>query len=426
MKQVLIVTYFFPPYPTIGSVRLGGLAKYLPEYGWKPVVMTPVLPGTVDTRYHVVQTPYEDRVLKMEKKLNISAKRSEKGLVNSLIFNKQGERRPYVGKLINMAGEVLSYPDGKKAWIPIALKAAGDILRKHPVNAMISSSMPHTTHLIAHKLKKTHGVPWVADFRDLWTNNPYYSYSRIRNLMETRLEQATLTNADALSITSKPWADDLARLHGRERVHVIHNGFDPEDFTKTVPLTERFTITYTGGLYDGKRDPELLFAAMRDLIDQGVIDPGDVEIRFFGWPQGWLETKINRYGLTGIAVQHGVVPREDAIHHQQSSQLLLLLNWDTPRERGTYTGKVYEYFAAKRPILSLGAPKGVLTDLLDCTQTGKYACTKNELKAILTEDYQTFKETGQVPYHGVDREVNAYSHMNMAGKFADILNQITA
>ncbi|MBU0993169.1 MAG: hypothetical protein KJ737_11805 [Proteobacteria bacterium] len=424
MKNVLIVTYFFPPFPAIGSVRLGGLAKYLPQYGWKPIVLTPKLPGKIDPVYHVVETPYEDRILRLERKLNISTKPTGKGGLKRLIFNPKGERRPYIGKMINIAGEVLSYPDGKRSWIPVAVKSAGKLFNTYPIEAMISSSRPESVHLIANQIKKEYHIPWIADFRDLWSNNPYYSYSRIRNSFEKKLERKTLSCADALSITSLPWAEDLATIHGNARVNVIHNGFDPENYPDSR-LSKKFTLTYTGVLYDGKRDPELLFMAVKNLIDEGKIVKDDLAIRFYGPLQGWLEEKIGKYHLQDVAIQYGKVARQDAISKQLESQLLLLLNWNDPKERGTYTGKVYEYFAARRPILSIGAPKGVLTDLLDETGAGKYAFDGDGLKNIVLGYYQEFKQRGSVRYTGREERIDEYTHYKMAGKFAKILDQIT-
>jgi len=422
MKKVLLITFFFPPIPAAGTLRLGGLAKYLPEFGWEPTIITPTLPGEPDPRFKVIQTPYLDRIDSTQNKL--SGANSKSKLLGSLISSNNFKNRPYVDKLINIAGEVLSYPDGKKGWKPVAVDIAKPVIENTSFDAMFSSSSPVTVHLIAHELKTLFGIPWMADLRDLWTQNPYYPYSRIRKSFERRLETKIFSKVDALSTTSRPWADDLQRLHNTKAVHVIHNGFDPDD-VDSAPLTKEFTISYAGTLYGGKRDPSPLLQVLEELIDEGRINTEDVRVRFYGRTHDWLERKIKKHRLTDIVKQYGLIPRSDALNNQRESQLLLLLNWNDPIEVGTYTGKVYEYFAAKRPILSIGAPKGVVTDLLEETATGACANDVPGIKDIFMKYYSEYKESGEVSYQGKADRIDKYSHREMANKVANVLDSIS-
>lgn len=423
MKTVLILTYSFPPIPNIAAVRPEGLANYLPEFGYAPLILTKALPGPPDPKYQVIQTDYEDRSARLENKTPVLLKKSGKNAWRSLFRTKENEQRPYIKKMINLAGEVLSYPDGKKGWIPIVEDASREIFEKHKIQAIISSSPPATLHMIANNLKNRYQVPWIADFRDLWTGNPYYPYSRIRKFFEKKLEIKILKNADTLVTTSDPWARDLSGLNKTVPVETIYNGYKPETY-EPLPLTKEFSITYAGSMYDGKRDPEQLFVALNSLIKKGKIDKTDVDVRFYGRHQGWLEQKIRENDLAGIAVQNGMVSRDESKKKQRESQLLLLLNWNSPKECGTYTGKVFEYLAAGRPILSIGAPKGVITQLLDETNAGKYALSTGELENIVLEYYKEYKKEKKIGYHGNVTEIEKYSHRVMAKKFAQILDKI--
>lgn len=132
-----------------------------------------------------------------------------------------------------------------------------------------------------------------------------------------------------------------------------------------IPLTKEFTITYAGTLYDNKRNPTPLLRALREFIAEGLINPDITRVRFFGPPEYWLEREIIKHNLGEIVKEYRTVPRDVTLARQRESQILLLLNWDDPREVGVYTGKLFEYLAAKRPILAIGGPKGVVSELLE-------------------------------------------------------------
>jgi len=407
----------------MGSVRLGGLAKHLPEFGWQPTILTHTLPDKPDPQFQVIQTEYRDRYARMEEGLKIQGSNTKKRMLSRLVLDENEVRRPYIERLINLIGEILSFPDGKKAWKPIALDAAHRLFNNRKVDLLFSSSSPVTTHLIAHDLKRRYNIPWMADLRDLWTQNHYYPYSPLRKFFERRLERKIFSQANALSTTSDPLADDLRRIHSIPSIHTIHNGFDPME-VEEVPLTDEFTITYAGALYQGKRDPGPLFQALEELIETQQIDPAVLDIRFYGRKQAWLDKKIQKYNFEKIAQQYGFLPRTEALKKQRESQLLLLLNWNDPREVGTYTGKIYEYLAARRPILSIGAPRGVVTDLLDQTQSGAYAINGEELKRVLMKYYHEYRTQDGIPYHGIEDIINLYSHREMAKKFSIVFDEI--
>ncbi|HEY4712530.1 MAG TPA: glycosyltransferase [Dehalococcoidia bacterium] len=424
MKKVLIITYHFPPRPTVASLRPLGLARYLPEFGWEAVILTAALPGKPDPHFKVVETQSHDslgfgkKLLKLDSQSPLIAQVKNK-------LNVRSERSP-LDFILAAIGGIIAYPDPQKGWQCFAVEAGADILRQQNIKAMISSSPPVTSHIIAKRLKDEFKIPWVADFQDLWTQNYYYLYGLIRKVIERRLELNTLSAADALVTVSQPAADDLRSLHKQKTVHSIPNGFDPTEVNITPgKLTDKFTITYTGNLYPGKQSPEPLFAALCDLITEGSIDGGDLEVRFYGIELGWIAKHAERYGLTDIVRQFGVVPREIALNKQRESQLLLLLKWNDPKQRGAYSGKVFEYLAARRPALVVGGFPDVVDQLLNETKAGVSAQTEEDVKAVLLRLYQEYKSTGAVSYAGDEAETSKYSHREMARKFTSILDIIT-
>lgn len=410
--------------PAVGGIRLYGLAKYLPEYGWNPIMLTPVLPGEPDSQFRVIQTPYNDVVALWKRCMGLNTKES---LNEQFGVSKAKNRPSIIDRLVYPLNEIITYPDAQRGWYKHAIQAGDQILQEVKIDAILSSSKPETCHLIARDLAEKYQIPWVADLRDLWTQNPYSNHCALRRFAEKRLELRTLGKASALVTVSKPLADDLSCLHTHKPVYVITNGFDPEEACFDPPeLTDKFTITYTGALYGGKRDPAMLFDALKNLLSDGVIDPDRVEVRFFGSKDPWLFDEIRNANLDGIVKISGFVPREQALQRQRESQLLLLLLWNNPEEKGVYTGKVFEYLAARRPIIALGGPEeSVVKDLLNETRAGHYTSSLEDLEAALSRYYSEYVRTGAVP-RTEESAIFKYSHLEMAKKFAAVLDKVVA
>lgn len=425
MKKVLIISYFFPPRPSIASLRPGGLAKYLPRFGWEPIILTAELPEKINSPYRIIETPYPGDASDLIKKmLRIDTKkRLDEGLGIPKALRES--KNHVIQNILTFFYGFLIFPEEHKHWYSPGLKTAHDFLRTEKVDCILSSSSPITTHLIAKKIKDQYGIPWMADLRDLWTQNHYYLFGPIANAIEKRMELKTLAGADILATVSTPLVETLKLLHGDKEILSIPNGFNPDELGKGQ-ISKDFVITYSGGLMQGKRDPEMLLQALQSLLNEKKIDPNKVSINFWGRKLYWLEQDIEKYGLQQIVHQKGETSRHQILEEQRNSQILLLLNWNDPREIGVYTGKTFEYLAAQRPILALGSPKGsVIHDLLSTTQTGNYPLTVEELKRYILKSYNEYLTTGEVLYNVVPEELNKFSHIEMARKFADALNKIT-
>ena len=339
-----------------------------------------------------------------------------------LTSKKYSRIRPFLKSLYNYYREITHYPDSEKGWKPFAVKAGDKLLQNEDIDAMISSSSPVTSHLIAKELKSKHKIPWVADFRDLWTQNHNYPYSTFRKFFERKLEIKTLSPADALVTLSPPAAEKLKILHKRKRIYMITNGFDPDKMGNgKANLTSKFTITYTGQIYK-KQDPSKLLAALKDLISERAIDPKDVDVRFYGPENVLLAKKIEEYRLSATVRQCGIVPREISFEKQRESQLLLLLKWEDPLERGIYTGKVFEYLAAMRPILATGGTNDVVKELLTETSAGIDAQTVEDIKSTLRKLHAEYKLRGKVSYQRNAEKVDKYSYRENAKKFVEVIN----
>jgi glycosyltransferase involved in cell wall biosynthesis len=425
MNKVLIISYYFTAGPTAAGLSPLGLARHLPEFGWKAVVLTSAMAAPPDLRCDVVSTKHYDSFNWVKKLLKLNSEQTLMAQIAQL-KRKLGIKsaRSPLDFILAAIGEVTAYPDLQKGWRRLAVESGKDILKQQGIKAIISISPPGTAHIISKELKDEFKIPWVADFQDLWTQNYYYPYSPLRRMMERRLELKTLSAADAIVTVSEPAAVELGELH-KHKVYSIPRGFDLAEVNHAGGnLTSKFSITYTGNVYPNRQSPEPLFAALYDLISQRDIDSGDIEVRFYGAQAGWIEKMASRYKLTNIVKQFGPVPREIALAKQRESQLLLLLKWNDPRHRGVYTAKVFEYLAARRPVIAVGGYHDVVNELLDETGAGVCGQTGEEIKKLLLPLYREYKLNGAVNYSGSETEANKYSFKEMARKFAFILDSI--
>lgn len=420
MRRLLIVTYHYPPRPSVGSIRPKGLVKYLPDFGWECVVLTPRLEGTRRANENVIETDYIDVIGEWKERLHLNREQSLHEQFHLPLASKPNRTLPFTS-LIESLRSVLAFPDPTKGWIRFASDEIHQLLGRH-FDAVISSAPPFTSHLVARRAQRLLQLPWIADFRDLWAENVEKS---LLQPFERLLERKTLASADALVTVSEVWAQRLRAAYRDKQICTIANGFDPDDYARNGHrLTDQFSITYTGQLYRGRRDPTPFLETIRELIVEGVLARDNLQVRFYGAVEPWLTTSINALGLSDITEIAGTISRHEAIERQRESQILLQLGWYDPREKGQHTGKLFEYLAARRPILAVGGAPGVMTDILAETGAGVHVQSKIEMRHYLTAAYRHFKIMGCVPYDGNERAINQYTHAEMARKFADLLNSV--
>ncbi len=424
MPRVLLITFCYPPTQVIGSVRPAGLAKFLPQFGWDVLVLTPRAKRT-SSDPGIVQTDYKHVVDVWKTRLGLDGKRSVHQQLRLPVSSQPGGGHFYT-RILDLAKYVITYPDEMKGWIPFAQSALEEIAKRGPkIDAIVTTSPPISSHLIGAKAKTLLGCPWIADFRDLWSQNLSNSYPKL-DAIQIGLEKRTLKQADALVTVSQPWAARLQQSHPAKQVFTITNGFDPEHFSSVSRrLTEKFTITYAGLLYQGRRDPRQLFEVLRELFDEKIMSPEDVRVRFYGRIEPWVAALVNQYRLEEVVTIHGVVTREEALQRQAESQILLMLGWTDPRETGQHSGKLFEYLGAARPILAIGGSPSVLTDTLRETAAGTHAFSKTDVRTFLMDAYGDFKSGGFVPYHGDEAAIGKYTHFHMARGFAEVLNLVS-
>jgi glycosyltransferase involved in cell wall biosynthesis len=411
------------------SPRIPGIARYLPEHGVQVTVVAPRTTGTsgrhgappadAATSVRLVETGGGASVTGIE--------HSMAGALGKIRRTRVGMVSGAVRKLVSLYREVAWFPDRDRRWVPHACRAAADLLSRERFDVLLTSSSPVSCHVVGRRLKRRFGLPWVAEFRDLWSQNHAYPYSVLRRWIERRFEKRTMSSADVLVTVADALASKLRRLHGKP-THVIYNGFDGAVYRNRVPLTPEFTITYTGQIYPGKQNPGLICRAIRELIDGGEMDPRHLVVRFFGPFSEALAQIVSSLDLEGIVGQRGLVSPLAASSRQMESQLLLTFNWEDSTEKGLYSQKIFEYLGARRPILATGGWHGhdVREELIDSAGAGRYCTTVEEVKAALRVWYQEYREHTSICSTTNESVIRAFEYQTLAGRYGGIIERALA
>ena len=162
---------------------------------------------------------------------------------------------------------------------------------------------------------------------------------------------------------SEPWAETYRRRYGKPTI-VVYNGYDPRDYTIEADAEAAgingLTIAYTGAIYPGRRDPSALFEAL-PMMDGGN---GWCRVEFYGTNPDHVFPLADKFGVRDLVYVYPRVPRKESLAIQRRSDILLFMQWNDPKEQGNVPGKLFDYLAARRPILGLGLENGVPASII--------------------------------------------------------------
>ena len=422
------MTYYFPPSGGAGVQRPAKWAKYLRQLGVEPVVLT-VREGAY---------PHRDEAMVADVAgLEVVRTRAPDpfGLYGTLTGRSRDEavadRSGRVGESAAVAERVSRWirgnvfvPDARVGWIPFAIARARRMHRAAPFDAVLTTGPPHSVHLIGRHLQRALGVAWVADFRDPWTEIHYVDAlrrGRLASRLDRRLEQSVLDRADALLTVSEPLRAALAD-RARGTVHVVRNGFDPDDVAGSPPLpdTSRFTIAYVGTLYGV---PSSLLDAIATCRRAGC---DRMHLTVVGAvPPAFARAVEDRELAEAVRVRPPVA-HDEAVRVMRSASLLVLtIETSWSYASGVVPGKTYEYLAVGRPVLGLG-PEGDAADILRATGAGDML-DPDATEAIVSQlaDHYRAWERG-TPREGARPEaIASYSRRAQAQQVVDVLAALT-
>ncbi len=386
MKKVLIVSYVFPPMAAVGGQRIVNFCKFLPQFGWTPVVLT--VKGGVNTSWDA--TPLKsipetiiyrsltfEPLLKREMK---SAKSKEPYLPSedTGTISSEPKKPSLLGRLKRFIRLSLSVPDFAILWIPFGVAKGIRAVRKEKVSVIVSSSPPVSAHIVASLVARMTGRPHLVDFRDLWTLNHNYNqrgYPEYFKKYDRFWERMVLKRAKLVTTASPGFSRQMAtHLNGslNGKIETITNGFDygevnlEEEFPASDKKCLRFL--YAGTLYS-HFNPVFFLESLADWQKEDRIDPATVAIDFYGNYDYDYKEWVGKLGLGAMVRFHGFIPRAELLKIIKKADYLLLLLGFQPEAANVIPAKLFEYLASGAKILAL-APDGVTSELIKKYEAG--------------------------------------------------------
>lgn len=424
-KTVLVITYYWPPSGGPGVQRVLKTVKYLAELGWRAIVLTPAqgeypaldrsLECDIPTTCTVVRTRAIEPFGFYKGLLGL---KKESALPVALLTQESNSWKKKLTAWIRMN---LFIPDARIGWKPFAVHAGKKIIRRERPDLIFSSSPPHSLQLIAEKLSAWSGIPWVADFRDPWTN--IYHYDQMNRTSSTarkdkRLEQRVLHRASQVTAVSKGFFPDFDHPG---KITVIPNGYDPADMPErgAVRRNDKFTIRYMGSM-KRRQVVDAFFKLMQDLAD----DPNTkdrIRVELIGRMDPGVQQIVREMKLDETVRLAGYMDHDRAMQKIAEADLLLLVIGRGNRNQNILTSKLFEYLMMKKPILAYGPVDGEASRILQETGTGKMFDYEDlsGTRAFILKQCGNWKD-GQSEGNPQTIDIERYSRLNLTRQFVNL------
>ena len=406
-------------------------AKYLPAEDWQPVIYTPENPeltavdknleNDVPPEAEIIRTriaePYGIYRL-------LGGNRDRKGDRVREVNPINGGSKSWKQKISLFIRANFFIPDPRCLWIGPSVKFLTKYLKEHPVDVIVSTGPPHSMHLIAQKVARKTGLPWIADFRDPWTRMFYFKHlpltSKARR-KHTALEKGVLDSASAIVTVTKPLQKEFGEMTGTP-VHCITNGFDEEDFRQVIEPDGFFNITHTG-LFAEDGNPETLWKVLADKCRESQEFSNLLRIRLIGKTDKKITESIVACGLAENLRELGYQTHQVATAEQMGASVLLLPQRKEPEYKAVLTGKIFEYIASGHPVLGIGMTECAMADVLDETGCGKMFDwdDRNGIRQFIDDCWEKFKADDlTVEAQGIAR----YSRKVLTGEMARLMESL--
>lgn len=422
MKKVLLITYYWPPAGGPGVQRWLRFVTYLREFGVDPVLLIPENPEyPLQDPSLIEEVPADIRIYRLKiseplqwggRFLRKDVKRISSGIIS--------ERKPsLVERLLIWIRGNFFIPDARVLWVRPAVAYLKKVLRAENIDTVITTGPPHSMHLIGLQLKKDCGIRWIADFRDPWTSIGYHKKLKLGTLAANKhkaLEKEVLMSADKVLVTSRTTGKEFEALTGRP-VIVITNGYEEKDYRTSAAVPDsHFTISHIGSLLAG-RNPEALWQALGTLAQENQEFRKAFRLQLAGVISPEVLESIKDHGLEPFLEQLEYMPHSGVVNLQRQSQVLLLIEINSEETRGILPGKLFEYLAAKRPVLAIGPEGWEAGDIISETGAGVvYGYDSGEAILHLLRDWFERYEKGSL--HVEPAGIEKYSRRELTRKLA--------
>ena len=431
-KKVIVVVYYWPPSGGIAVQRWLKMVAYFNEAGWEATIVAPEgadypiideeIAKKVPKDVNILKIPIWE-VRNIYKKL--AGGKEGKDVKPDDLFFTDSTKRSWKQKISLWIRGNLFIPDARVTWVNPVVKYLRKYLERNTYQAIITTGPPHSVHLIGQKIKKSYPkIQWIADFRDPWTEIEYHDKMLLSNWAHHRhlkLESEVLKEADVITTVSETWAQNF-RNKGADKVEVIINGFDEADFMEFESRdSSKFSISHIGTMV-GDRWVETFWLAVKEIISENVEFAQDLTIRILGRTDEIIWSGIDRLELMDYVENLGIKSHKKAIDEMaNASILLLIINRVEANSKGRLTGKIYEYIAAKKPILLIGPENGDAAKLV--VQDGFGLAVgyddKLKIKSAILEFYNNWREKEK---EFLGKDISKFSRRYAAGELIKLLD----
>lgn len=422
MKKILIISYFFPPLGGPGVQRVLKFVKYLPDFGWEPIVLTvknieyiaydkSLLKEIPNAQIHRTESLDPMRLLYFLEKF-----RNKK----SRIYTETSDaKRSFFRDIFPI--------DSKIGWLPFAYHEGCKLIKENAIDALFATVGPYSSSILGYKLAEKFHIPLIIDYRDLWKGKPDISYySKFHQRFSDKYERRSLEAAAKVIVCTKSMKSQL-QFHfpkaAKSKIDVIFNGWDKQEFDKVKPDSksqDKFVITYTGGFY-GEQTPKFFIDAVSDLILENKL-PENTEIRFVGNFYKCIKDILSIPKLKKVMKIIPQVSHQESIRYMKESDVLLLFiakeNSDS-----IITQKLFEYLAVQKLILAMIPVKGDASKILQETNTALISEIDdiNEIKSNIIRIIEISRNGNKIFDFSENMQ---FERKSLTGKLAEILNKL--
>lgn len=424
-KQVLIITYYWPPAGGPGVQRWLKMVKYLPEFDIEPIVYCPQNPSypIVDESL-LKEIPKQIKVIKQPIKepyrfANLLSNKSATTISSGIIPKKK--KQTLIQRLLLYVRGNFFIPDARKSWVKPSVVFLSDYIKTHNIETIITTGPPHSLHLIGMALKQQLKVKWLADFRDPWTTIGYHKQLKLTSSSAEKhrqLESNVLQSADGIIVTSENTKTEFATKTNTP-IKVITNGYDSHHLHRPEK-DKQFTVAHIGSLLS-ERNPKQLWQALRELCDENDDFRSAFRLKLIGVVSEEVLHTLADFQLDQYIDNLGYRSHDDAIIEQMASRILLQIEIDSEDTKAIIPGKLFEYMASETPIIAVGPNGSDVERILRATNTGHYFGyhDKDKIKSQFLLYFQAYKSnTLSVQAIGLQQ----YSRKSLAKSLSELLN----
>jgi glycosyltransferase involved in cell wall biosynthesis len=413
--KILIISYFFPPYNIVGSIRIGKFSKYLTKLGNEVKVITVKSPNTWGGKIP------DSLPLEIEP--------------SNIIYVNLYDR--LIPKLLNKTKSIFKKLNTERIinwlWYFYAFPHASKIIYDWKPDIIFATTPPPVALFLASSISKKYCIPWVADFRDLWSEGHLFNKSnKFPNFIKKFLEMSILKNCSGIiTVTEKDYYL-MKKKYGNFGIPIelIHNGFDLEDYTKNASPCELITknlsdsdflIVYTGSIHKiGNQSPEKLFKAI-NLLDNET--RSKIKVWFFGTDKNLIINEVKKHKMESHVTFFDRIAYNEVINVQKNADLLLLLLWSVENENTIYTTKLFEYMATGKPILAIGGDT-VIGNFIESDGLGLFSNDPLEISNFIKNLIQRKNKKSKNEYFYDPRKFSNFSREEQTMKLFDFLKKI--